>query len=215
MKIIRELNLPFYLTGGTALSRFYFNHRFSDDLDFFVNNDIKFEQYCKIVYDKFLKLQKEYNYEIDKKRIIVRNDFMQIYLVKNDYDLKIDFINDVAPHFGDFHFDNFGNKIDSLRNILSNKITALYRYEPKDVVDVWIISKNYKFDFVEIINEAKQKEISVDVISIYEILNTFPIDKLSLIKWVNKVDYNLFGEEIKIIADDLLNGRENSLMKKS
>ena len=25
----------FYLTGGTPLSRFYFHHRFSDDLDFF------------------------------------------------------------------------------------------------------------------------------------------------------------------------------------
>ena len=25
----------FYLTGGTALSAFYFQHRFSEDLDFF------------------------------------------------------------------------------------------------------------------------------------------------------------------------------------
>ena len=25
----------FYLTGGTALSRYYLNHRYSDDLDFF------------------------------------------------------------------------------------------------------------------------------------------------------------------------------------
>ena len=25
----------FYLTGGTCLSRYYFQHRYSDDLDFF------------------------------------------------------------------------------------------------------------------------------------------------------------------------------------
>jgi tagatose-1,6-bisphosphate aldolase non-catalytic subunit AgaZ/GatZ len=33
----------FYLTGGTALGRFYLNHRYSDDLDFF-NNETKFRQ---------------------------------------------------------------------------------------------------------------------------------------------------------------------------
>jgi predicted nucleotidyltransferase component of viral defense system len=34
-----SMGLPFYLTGGTALGRFYLNHRFSEDLDFFINND--------------------------------------------------------------------------------------------------------------------------------------------------------------------------------
>jgi predicted nucleotidyltransferase component of viral defense system len=29
---------PFYLTGGTALSRGYYKHRYSDDLDYFVND---------------------------------------------------------------------------------------------------------------------------------------------------------------------------------
>jgi predicted nucleotidyltransferase component of viral defense system len=33
---------PFYLTGGTALGRFYLNHRCSEDLDFFVNAEIVF-----------------------------------------------------------------------------------------------------------------------------------------------------------------------------
>lgn len=26
-----QLDLPFYLTGGTALGRFYLNHRYSED----------------------------------------------------------------------------------------------------------------------------------------------------------------------------------------
>ena len=37
MKIVQDLEVDFYLTGGTALSRCYLNHRYSDDLDFFVN----------------------------------------------------------------------------------------------------------------------------------------------------------------------------------
>lgn len=32
-----SLRLGFYLTGGTALSRFYLDHRYSDDLDFFTH----------------------------------------------------------------------------------------------------------------------------------------------------------------------------------
>ncbi|MCA0389565.1 MAG: hypothetical protein LCH52_13835 [Bacteroidetes bacterium] len=32
LKIVRDLRIPFYLTGGTALSRFLFNHRYSDDI---------------------------------------------------------------------------------------------------------------------------------------------------------------------------------------
>ncbi len=35
MKIIQRQGVDFYLTGGTALSRCYLNHRYSDDLDFF------------------------------------------------------------------------------------------------------------------------------------------------------------------------------------
>jgi len=32
----------FYLGGGTCLSRFYFNHRYSDDLDFFTMEGVGF-----------------------------------------------------------------------------------------------------------------------------------------------------------------------------
>ncbi|MDO5576553.1 MAG: nucleotidyl transferase AbiEii/AbiGii toxin family protein [Fibrobacter sp.] len=37
LSVLQSLKVPFYLTGGTALSRGYYNHRFSDDLDLFVN----------------------------------------------------------------------------------------------------------------------------------------------------------------------------------
>jgi hypothetical protein len=37
-----QADTGFYLTGGTAASRGYLRHRFSDDLDFFVNDDNRF-----------------------------------------------------------------------------------------------------------------------------------------------------------------------------
>jgi len=40
----------FYLTGGTALGRFYLNHRYSDDPDFFINNDKGFTDKINHIY---------------------------------------------------------------------------------------------------------------------------------------------------------------------
>lgn len=208
---MRKLNLPFYLTGGTALSRFYFNHRYSDDLDYFINNDSNFNNYCHLLYTEFDKNQREYKYILDKKKIIRAENFMQVILQREDYELKIDFVNDIAPHFGEFIFDNYNNKIDSLKNILSNKFTALYRFEPKDIVDIWIICKNYKCDFVEIISEAKLKEATVDPITIYEILISFPVEKLDLIKWGIEINKESFQKDLYVIANDIFNGRKNSL----
>jgi len=44
MKIIQRQEVDFYLTGGTALSRCYLNHRYSDDLDFFINQAPDFKK---------------------------------------------------------------------------------------------------------------------------------------------------------------------------
>jgi hypothetical protein len=42
LQALRPVDTGFYLTGGTAASRGYLNHRFSDVLDFFVNDDARF-----------------------------------------------------------------------------------------------------------------------------------------------------------------------------
>lgn len=212
LNILRELKLPFYLTGGTPLSRFYFKHRYSDDLDLFVNDDSSFGEYCTSFYQKLIDSQTKFNFIIDKQRLKLSNNFMQIFISKNDLELKIDLVNDVAPHYGEFLFDEALGKIDSLRNILSNKFSALYRFEPKDIADIWIICKNFKCNFKEIIPEAKNKEAGVDPVSIFEILNSFPVDKLNLIKWVRKPNPLQFKNDLSIIADDIFNARENSII---
>ncbi|MDR0646755.1 MAG: nucleotidyl transferase AbiEii/AbiGii toxin family protein [Elusimicrobiota bacterium] len=49
MKVISGCKTRFFLTGGTALSRAYLRHRYSDDLDFFVNNDGEYSKQLNIV----------------------------------------------------------------------------------------------------------------------------------------------------------------------
>jgi len=41
---IMKVDDTFYLTGGTALGRHYLKHRYSDDLDLFVNREYNFKQ---------------------------------------------------------------------------------------------------------------------------------------------------------------------------
>ena len=52
LRAVRNCKTRFYLTGGTALSRAYYHHRYSDDLDFFVNADPDFDEQVDIILDK-------------------------------------------------------------------------------------------------------------------------------------------------------------------
>lgn len=211
MKIVKDLNLPFYLTGGTALSRFYFNHRFSDDLDLFVNRDINFHTYQKNIVETLQSTQLDTGIKVITDRIVTSEDFLQLYLSKGDIELKVDFVNDISSHFGEFLIDAVYGKIDNLRNILSNKISALYRFEIKDFVDIRTIAKNYKFNWQEIINEAKQKEASIDPLEIYNLFLSFPFENLTMIKWIKEINLDEMQNDFLKISDDILVGGENSL----
>ncbi|MCF6271090.1 MAG: nucleotidyl transferase AbiEii/AbiGii toxin family protein [Melioribacteraceae bacterium] len=211
MKIVKDLNLPFYLTGGTALSRFYFNNRYSDDLDFFVNEDPNFKIYVKSFLAYFNNPTADIDYRLNIERISIAENFAQFFLYKGDIELKIDFVNDLAVRFESVVTDKHFGKVDSVRNILSNKISALYRFEIKDYVDIWCIAKNYKFNWRKLINEAKQKEIAVDPLEIFDLFKSFPFENLNAIKWVQTVDYIRIKEDFYAIAEDILDGRDNSL----
>lgn len=211
LNIVKELKLPFYLTGETALNRNYFRRRYSDEIDLFVNKDINFNQHIEALYKVLQEKQRAGLFSIDYQRTRRSENFFQLFILKEDVELKIDLVNDVASHYGDFINNHVLGKIDSLRNILSNKLSAIFRYEPKDVVDIWIICKNLKCNLREIIDEAKSKEAGVDPVALYEILSSFPLDKLSIIKWIEKPETEIFKKEIMQIAEDILHGRENSL----
>lgn len=49
----KKLETPFYLTGGTALSRHYFNHRYSDDIVLFVNSNSNYPLFRDLIINSF------------------------------------------------------------------------------------------------------------------------------------------------------------------
>lgn len=219
MSIVKKLNTPFYLTGGTALSRHYFNHRFSDDLDLFMNGNKSYSRHVEEIFRALEKHKGDREFSIDYQKLRKEEGYTQLFLKKKaaqgsiDVELKIDLINDVAAHYGNYEKSEILGAVDSWRNILSNKLSAIFRYEAKDFVDIWIIARKKAFNWKEIIQEAKTKEAGVDPVAIFEIIKSFPPDVLSSIKWDVRVDEKTFISDLSTIADAIFYGNENTLYR--
>ena len=215
---MRQVETPFFLTGGTALSRYYTHHRYSDDLDFFVINDAGYSQHVNAILQAFVEAETAGRFRVDRSSLNKEKAYTQLFVTSIDHpeiDLKIEFINDVAAHYGPITADAVLGRIDSLRNILSNKLTALFRSEPKDVVDIHAIALQESFSWKDIIAEAKSKEAGANPEIIYDMLRSFPLEYLSAIKWIIPCDVDIFRHEIQTIANDILYGRDNSLILQS
>lgn len=127
----------FYFTGGTALSAFYLQHRYSEDLDFFSEKKIDTE----MILTFFQDLKKQYGFEFT-------SEFQQvvyIFLLKfnNTETLKVD--------FGYYPYkqlekptDINGIKTDSLKDIAVNKfLTITQRTTVKDFVDLYFLLEKF------------------------------------------------------------------------
>ena len=211
---MQKAKTPFFLTGGTALSRYYTHHRYSDDLDFFVINDTDYVEYVDIVLQRLFDAEEQGMFKIDRSSLNRGKAYTQLFITDTkspEIELKVEFVNDVAAHYGTIIVDAVLGRVDSWKNILSNKLTALFRSEPKDVVDIHAIASQYSFDWREIAAAAKSKEAGADPEVIYEMLKSFPIKYLSTIKWITPPDTRKFECDLKAICNDILFGRGNSL----
>lgn len=200
------MDVSFYLTGGTALSRCYLHHRYSDDLDFFVNANPEFKKETKAVVST-LRQRKDWKVETGA----VSDTFVRLTVDNNGLLLKIDFVNDVKYHKGAFEEHEVFKKVDNWSNILSNKLCALSRMDAKDIVDIVFIADRYGFFWDEIFNDAKEKDLWVDPIEISRIIKSFPEKQLNLIKWTSKIDIKETMDKIHILHDDIFLVRKNSL----
>ncbi|MEZ4710861.1 MAG: nucleotidyl transferase AbiEii/AbiGii toxin family protein [Caldilineaceae bacterium] len=90
LKVINSVNTGFYLTGGTVLSRAYLQHRYSDDLDLFVNYDPNFGIWSSILIDT-LTAQQQWTCEISMRQQF----FVRLFLKRDEITLKIELVNDV------------------------------------------------------------------------------------------------------------------------
>ena len=203
LRAVENCKTHFFLTGGTALSRAYYHHRYSDDLDFFVNSDPDYHNQVDII---MLKLQDDGFHWDETKDFQSRDSFVSFKVYREDPEilLKLDFVNDVAPHFGDFVDTEIFDRTDSLRNMLSNKLTALYRFASKDVADIREIALHESVNWAEIINEARQKEAGIELSIAADIINGMPRSEFDQIHWIQNPGWDVFQSDIDKIAIQML-----------
>jgi hypothetical protein len=205
MEMVQEQKVDFYLTGGTALSRCYLNHRYSDDLDFFVNEAPDFKKQTERVVSAIRKAGMQIELGTASE------SFLRIMVLKDEVSLKIDFVNDVIYHYGDFEAAHFFNKIDSWRNILSNKLSAVSRLEPKDIADLLFVAKKFAFEWPDIMEEAKNKDLWIEPLNVSRIIKEFPVDLFDSVKWITPVAKKKLSKELHRMHDDIFYGHSNSL----
>ena len=193
LDVVFTVEDEFYLTGGTALSRFYQEKRYSDDLDFFTNSSSRFNYAVKNIINELSKFF-EVEYELESR------DFIR---VKINNLLQVDFVNDRVPRYKEPSILKNGYKIDTIENILSNKITAVIgRDNPKDIFDIYLISKFYTIDWTEILESAGEKSVfNFDDLIIR--LKSFPASLLQNINVIDKDFLDNFQDEFAKIIETI------------
>ena len=148
------LSEQFYLTGGTALARFYFHHRESLDLDLFTNT---WEQDFAQVNQLILGILHTLKLRITSQ--VVTDTFIQYILADAaGSSLKVDLVKDIPVHFGEI-VTKSGVRIDSLENIGSNKVLAVFgRTDAKDFIDLYWILQRTELKFDDLYRQAEQKD---------------------------------------------------------
>lgn len=184
----------FYLTGGTALARYYFNHRESVDLDLFTQNqDVDFNEVNFVV----LKILDSLGLIITKQ--VVTETFLQ-YICRDSKKspIKVDLVKDIPVHFGKILIRG-KIRLDSLENIGSNKILAILgRTDAKDFVDLYFILNETKLKFDYLFNSAKKKDLGLSELYLassmrqIEMVNIYP----SMLRDLNKTDLVKFYQNL-------------------
>jgi len=193
------LGEKFYLGAGTALAAFYLYHRRSEDLDLFtLNQDLNFDE----VNAEIQKIAHQLDLRL--KHHVSTPTFLQfIFETSKKEVLKIDVIREIPVNFGKVRkFD--GIVVDSRENIAVSKLLSIYgRFDGKDFVDFYFLSREEGFDFDALLKKAKKKYSGLndlylagnmaDVEFLPALPEVFkPFDKKDFVEFFQGLSQNLF-----------------------
>lgn len=194
----------FYLTGGTALNRFYYPVRYSEDLDFFTNENDVFREEVRLAMEALERA------EVPFLKIVDTRDFVQLICFSEKEKLRVIFVNDRVYRYGKFAFVQ-GIRIDDIVNVLTNKICSVVsRDEAKDVADLITICLNEDFVWDEVIEIAQRKE-DFERIFLVERLRSFPVNLFSHCDFMKENTEKLYSSLLPVVINDIIKGGKNSL----
>jgi hypothetical protein len=198
IQAINQADTGFYLTGGTAASRGFLQHRFSDDLDYFVNDDNRFGLWVERIIQA---LNKEWKFDV----VMKEERFARLNLLQKDFFLKIEMVNDVPARVGDVQHHPVLGRLDTAENILANKVTALLdRDEPKDLADIWGFCCQKNLSIQAAITGAQGKAIGIFPADLGRALCSVQKADWESIRWIQAPPAETFISQLNQLGDSLL-----------
>jgi hypothetical protein len=201
LAVAARVETGFYLTGGTALGRIHLRHRYSEDLDLFVNDDDRFQAWAD-------RLLEAWRAQAGWQLTVQRRDprFVRASLSRDDVPLKIEFVNDVRGRVGTpVRHAGFG-LVDTMENILANKVAALLdREEPKDLADVWGLCGKGGLGLRDALVGASSKAVGVFAADVARALLGATEDDWRLVRWIPPpAPVEDFLRDLRALGEDLL-----------
>lgn len=200
LAVVNGLDTGLYLTGGTAASRGYLGHRFSEDLDLFANDAVDFTLWGDRVIHALAR------YDDWSCNVLLREArFIRAALRRGDVDLKIELVNDVPSRTGPVVVHPVLGRLDSAENILANKITAvLDRCEPKDLCDIWGFGHVLGLSLHAAITGAQGKAAGVFPADVARALDSATEADWELVRWIDAPRPEAFVADLRGLAAGLL-----------
>ena len=154
------LNETMIFRGGTALKKIYFpEYRFSEDLDFLVNNDADLTRIEQRVNNVLIQISSGYPFQLTHEPGVKKDRFQSFILydiipdIKTDKKLKLEIVKDsVIPgsqirnilfSYQEFKGEPLSIKAYNLESVVSDKISRILSVdnEARDVYDLWCLLK--------------------------------------------------------------------------
>ncbi len=200
LALIHPLETGLYLSGGTAASRGYLNHRFSDDIDLFADDDKDFVLWAERVIHTISSAK------LGELIVGLREErFFRLTLTHEDVALKIEMINDVPSRVGSIQDHPILGRLDSAENILANKITALLdREEPKDLADIWGFCHLKGLSLEDAISGAQGKAAGVFPADLARLLCSATKADWEAVRWINSPQVDEYLSDLNALGEKLL-----------
>lgn len=196
-----KFNSDFFLTGGSALSIFYLDHRFSYDLDLFSLSEVNWH----LVDNQLRAVCEEINASFEK--ISSSQMFYRYKLSRGEEVEVVDFVIEKVPQICE-QKNRFNNiNVDTIEEIGVNKIcTLIGRSELKDLIDLYFLSLK-GFDVLDHLLDAKKKDAGIEPAILSYLLDQIKINDnempFYLIKEVDGEDLKAFIEELKVKTSEI------------
>lgn len=175
----KQLAQNFYLTGGTALSEFYYRHRLSEDLDFFTTNS----EVNQIAIEVFLKKNSPQLGVTGIKKTVFLGLVTYVLSFSDSQQLKVDFNYYPFPRI-EAGKKYKGLSIDSIYDIAANKVHTMFmKPRSRDYVDLYFILTRENYSLDRLIIDAKIKfDWHIDKVTLAsQFLRTKDFDESSIL----------------------------------